>query len=60
MTQTQLAELCNVTQQTISKIERGEVVPLDGLKVLLAQALRTEPWVLFSWPGQIRSRVKAS
>lgn len=60
LTQSQLAELCEVTQQTISKIERGEVVPLDALKVRLAAALVTKPWQLFPWPGQARERVGAA
>jgi transcriptional regulator with XRE-family HTH domain len=59
LTQAQLAELAQIKQQTVSKIERGEVVPLDALKVVLADALGTHPWRLFPWPGQTKSKVPA-
>ena len=39
-----------MTQQTISKIERGAMVPLDRLKVRIARHLSTTPPTLFGWP----------
>lgn len=54
LSQAQLAKACGdhgVTQQTISKIENGEIIPLDRLKVDLARALGTKPNVLFAWPA---------
>lgn len=53
LSQTDLAELCEVTQQTISKIERGLMIPLDRLKIALATHLRTTPDQLFSWPAGV-------
>lgn len=50
-TQKQLAELCDVSQQTISKIEAGAMIPLDRLKVTLAHKLATTPDELFRWPA---------
>ena len=47
LTQVQLADLCGVTQQTISGIERGEQTPRDGLKLRLAEVLHQETHVLF-------------
>lgn len=48
--QTQLAELCGVTQQTISKIEAGAMIPHDRLKAVIANHLLIEPSDLFRWP----------
>jgi transcriptional regulator with XRE-family HTH domain len=50
LSQAQLSELCEVTQQTISKIERGLMTPRDELKLRLAVCLRTTPGQLFPWP----------
>jgi len=50
MSQATLAERCGVTQQTISKIERGLMVPLDPLKLRLALELDVSPAMLFPWP----------
>lgn len=50
--QTQLADLCDVKQQTISKIEAGKMIPHDRLKADLANALMMEPADLFSWPSR--------
>lgn len=55
LTQAELAELCEVTQQTISKIERGLIIPLDRLKVTLAGHLRTTPDELFKWPPKVEA-----
>lgn len=52
--QAQLAELCDVTQQTISKIESGAMVPRDSLKLVIAAKLGTTPDALFAWPKGIR------
>lgn len=53
LTQTQLADLCDVTQQTISQVESGRIVPVDRLKIGLAHALGTRPGVLFPWPDTV-------
>lgn len=50
LTQERLAELSGLTQQGISQIERGEVLPRDDSKLYLARALGTTPGELFSWP----------
>lgn len=54
LTQLQLAELCDVTQQTISKVERGVIRPRDRLKLRLAEALGRRPSDLFPWPSPSR------
>lgn len=58
LTQAQLADLCDVSQQTISKIERGEIEPGAWLKISLTTRLghgdRVEK--LFPWRvGQPRA-----
>jgi transcriptional regulator with XRE-family HTH domain len=50
LSQTRLAELCDVTQQTISKIEAGGMIPHDNLKLTIANAMALEPAELFAWP----------
>lgn len=50
LTQQELAELCSVTQQTVSKIERGQIVPRDNLKRTLSLKLATPIDQLFPWP----------
>lgn len=50
LTQQQLADLCGIEQQTISKIENGGMIPLDRLKVTIAAKLGTTPAELFPWP----------
>ena len=50
LSQAALAERSGVSQQTISKIERGLMVPLDPLKQRLAAALEAHPGDLFPWP----------
>jgi DNA-binding XRE family transcriptional regulator len=52
MTQHELAERCGVTQQTISKIEMGAILPTDELKVVMSLRLATTPDTLFAWPQQ--------
>lgn len=51
LSQAELAKLCDVTQQTISKIESGSMIPLDRLKLVLAARLGTKPERLFTWPS---------
>lgn len=53
MTQVELSSKCEVSQQTISKIEHGSMIPLDRLKVTIAQSLHTTPGELFAWPSDI-------
>lgn len=50
LSQAELARRCGVTQQAVSKIERGRSVPADGLKARLACALGSSPGALFAWP----------
>lgn len=52
LTQAQLADLCNVTQQSISRIESGAVIPRDSLKMTLSSQLGTNPGELFVWPAR--------
>jgi transcriptional regulator with XRE-family HTH domain len=52
LTQAQLAELCAVTQQTVSQIECGRSNPHDRLKLVLANRLGIDPKVLFAWPDR--------
>lgn len=48
--QAELAELCQLTQQAISKIERNDVVPRDKVKILLAEKMACSVESLFPWP----------
>ena len=50
LTQRQLARMCGLTQQSISKIERNAIVPRDRVKQLIAQKLGTTISELFPWP----------
>lgn len=50
LSQLALARACGVSQQTISKIEHGEICPHDKLKLRLAAALDLPPAALFPWP----------
>lgn len=50
--QQQLADLADVKQQTISKIESGLMIPHDRLKLVLANRLGIDPGVLFAWPDR--------
>jgi DNA-binding XRE family transcriptional regulator len=47
MSQGDLANAADVTQQTISKVEAGTICPHDALKVRLASALGLPPGALF-------------
>lgn len=50
LTQSQFADVVGVAQQTISKIELGEILPHDKLKVRIAQRTGSLVTVLFAWP----------
>lgn len=50
LSQQDLAARCDVTQQTISRIEMGAVLPRDALKLELARHLECSPRTLFPWP----------
>lgn len=51
LSQKELADRCDVTQQTISRIEMGAVLPRDTLKIELAKQLECSPRTLFPWPA---------
>lgn len=53
LSQADLAQASSVTQQTISKVERGTVCPHDSLKLRLAAALGRPPALLFPWPPMV-------
>ena len=50
LTQTQFAKVVGVEQQTISKIELGEMIPHDKLKLRIAKRTGTKVAELFAWP----------
>jgi transcriptional regulator with XRE-family HTH domain len=50
LSQPQLAELVGCRVQTISKVERGQIVPRDYLKAAIALNLAAEVGELFPWP----------
>jgi transcriptional regulator with XRE-family HTH domain len=54
LSQVALAGACGVSQQTISKVEHGEICPHDKLKLRLAAALDLPPAALFPWPVPTR------
>ena len=49
--QDQLAEVSGVTQQTISNIEAGKVLPRPETQYALARAMGTTVTDLFVWPA---------
>lgn len=51
LSQCALAEAAGVTQQSISKVESGDICPHDRLKVRLAAALDVSTSELFPWPA---------
>lgn len=53
MTQERLADLCEVRQPTISKIERGTLDPSYDLKWKIAAALQQSLEELFSYPAVV-------
>lgn len=50
LSQAQLADLCGVEQQTISRAELGKTIPRDALKLAIARNLGEPMTVLFAWP----------
>lgn len=56
MSQCALAEAAGVTQQTISKVETGDICAHDRLKVRLAAGLQVPIAELFPWPSDTGSR----
>lgn len=50
LSQPQLANLVGCRVQTISKVERGQIVARDYLKAAIAIALACEVADLFPWP----------
>ena len=52
LSQQQLADICGITQQTVSKIETGRTIPHDKMKLLIAQRTGQRVGVLFAWPEQ--------
>lgn len=50
LSQAQLGELCGMTQQSISKLEAGDMVPRERRKVVIAARLGVPVGVLFAWP----------
>lgn len=53
LTQATLGKACDTTQQTIDRIERGETIPRDRLKVILAARLGLPVEELFTWPRDL-------
>lgn len=55
LSQTKFAEVVDVEQQTISKIELGQMIPHDKLKLKIAQRTGTKVGTLFAWPDNLAS-----
>jgi len=55
----ELAGLVGVPIQTISKVERGDIVARDYLKLALALRLACEVDDLFGWPTREQLQVMA-
>lgn len=52
-TQERFAELCDVEQSTVSRIERGDQPPSDRLKYVIAGVLQVSVEVLFAYPAVV-------
>lgn len=50
LTREQLAQLAATTQQTIARIEHGQLNPRDYTKVAIARSLGCETEDIFAWP----------
>jgi DNA-binding XRE family transcriptional regulator len=50
LSQTMFARLVGTTQQTISRIENGTLVPHDRMKVQIAQSCGSSVAEMFAWP----------
>lgn len=59
LTQGDLANLCEVTQPTISYFETGSALPTDQMKILLAMNLGIAPGELFPLPTLAEIEVAA-
>ena len=57
ITQVQLAKLANITQQAVSRLERGEVTPRVSTMLAIALALGTNIEVLFPMSSAPADRV---
>lgn len=53
LTQAKFASVVEVEQQTISKIELGEMIPHDKMKLRIAQRTGSKVDVLFAWPDNL-------
>lgn len=53
LSQEALAVAAGTSQQTVSKIESGDLCPHDKLKARLAEALDVPAGVLFPWPPRL-------
>ena len=51
LTQNELADAAETTQQHISSIESGDKQASDALRMRIANALKTHPADLFPWPS---------
>jgi transcriptional regulator with XRE-family HTH domain len=55
LTQRELAQMAETTQQHLSLIERGSVSPGDELRMRLAAAFKTTVAELFPYPPDVAS-----
>ena len=53
LTQAMLGKVCDTTQQTINRIEQGQTIPRDRLKVVIAARLGMPVGELFAWPREL-------
>ena len=50
LSQVELAERAATTQQTISRVETGGIIPTDALKMRIALGLQSTTGRVFAWP----------
>lgn len=50
LSQVELAARAYTTQQTISRVETGQIIPSDALKVRIALGLQSTAGRVFAWP----------
>ena len=50
LSQVELAERAATTQQTISRVETGGIIPTDPLKMRIALGLQSTTGRVFAWP----------
>lgn len=53
LTQAKFASVVGTSQQTISRIEKGEIIPHDKMKLRIAQRTGSKVDVLFAWPDNL-------